>query len=374
MKTEKHITKPAIDVPSTKPPRDDSTLRTGVNFVVASAVVALILAARFATAAQAAGLASIGFETVRLAAMVVAALPLPWSVVRLILAVSGRRRAVLRFFTNAGSSFAAYFMAWAASIGVFEAGMGLSLATFPLAAGAVGIMYWNRARTLVPALVLPAAGLGVALYLHGYLTPERVETLILGTATALAFARLVRHETRPSEDRLKTLEAENEQLWKLSFRDALTGLYNRRFANETGITLFTRAARYREQLHVIMIDIDHFKKVNDALSHAVGDEVLKGVAEVILSSIRSSDTASRYGGEEFLVYIIRADPELVQFIANRIRDGVAARRFEQVPWKITVSAGIAGIQENDTLESLIDRSDKFLYQSKRTGRNRVSGF
>ncbi|HOZ71303.1 MAG TPA: GGDEF domain-containing protein [Spirochaetales bacterium] len=198
--------------------------------------------------------------------------------------------------------------------------------------------------------------------------------LAFGVIVALYAADTVKKSVLPSEERLRALSLENEELWNLSFRDTLTGLYNRRYIQQIAIHLFSRAVRYKEQLHVLMIDIDHFKRVNDKLGHAVGDEVLKGVAQTIQATIRTSDTVARFGGEEFIVYMVRSDPETTQFIANRIRDGVAAVQFPGVPWQITISVGVAGLQENDTIDSLVERSDQFLYVSKHRGRNRVSGF
>jgi diguanylate cyclase (GGDEF)-like protein len=106
----------------------------------------------------------------------------------------------------------------------------------------------------------------------------------------------------------------------------------------------------------------------------VGDEVLKLVAQTIQSTLRTSDTVARYGGEEFIVYMVRSDPETTQFVANRIRDGVAATQFPDVPWTVTISIGVAGLQDGDSMESLVERADQFLYVSKHHGRNRVSGF
>jgi diguanylate cyclase (GGDEF)-like protein len=123
-----------------------------------------------------------------------------------------------------------------------------------------------------------------------------------------------------------------------------------------------------------MIDIDHFKRVNDMVSHAVGDEVLKGVGQAIQSCLRTSDSVSRYGGEEFLAFVVQAEAEVAQFIANRIREAVASRVFDEVPWRVTISIGVASVEADDDLESLVDRADKYLYSSKRGGRNRVSGF
>lgn len=240
---------------------------------------------------------------------------------------------------------------------------------------AISVMLWNHPRILgslsVLAVLLLLAG---QLLLQKALTVEFISILGFGLLLSFFGSELVRRNLAPTEARLKSLEAENQELWNLSYRDSLTGLFNRRYMQQTTSHIFARAVRYREQLHVLMLDIDHFKKVNDKLGHAVGDEVLKAVSATIQSCIRSSDVAARYGGEEFIIFIVQANSELTQFIANRIRDGVAALNIPGVPWPVTISIGVAGLQDGDSQESLIERADKFLYTSKHQGRNRVSGF
>jgi len=238
-----------------------------------------------------------------------------------------------------------------------------------------GMALWNRGLLLAILTVVAAGGLGTLRFvMAGAINLE--DLTILGTALLLAqfSAETIRHTLAPTEERVRSLEAENRELWDLSYRDSLTAIFNRRYVQQIATQLFTRAVRYHEQLHVLMLDIDHFKRVNDKLGHAVGDEVLKAVAATIQAFVRSSDALARYGGEEFIVYIVQANPELVQFIANRIRDGVANLHLERVPWTVTISIGVAGLQSADTLDSLVERADKFLYKSKQQGRNRVSGF
>jgi diguanylate cyclase (GGDEF)-like protein len=228
---------------------------------------------------------------------------------------------------------------------------------------------------LIIATIGAIAGIGAIMALTGKtLGIEVASILSVSFSLALFSADVVRKNIKPSEERLMSLEAENKELWNLSYRDGLTGLYNRRYMEQVAEQLFSRAVRYREPLHVLMLDIDHFKKVNDKLGHQVGDEVLQNVAATIQSIIRTSDTVARYGGEEFIAFLVQSNSEITQFIANRIRDGVAATQFSDVPWQITISIGVAGLQDGDTMNSLIDRADQFLYSSKHHGRNRVSGF
>ena len=133
------------------------------------------------------------------------------------------------------------------------------------------------------------------------------------------------------------------------------------------------AWKWSAPLSVLALDLDSFKKVNDTLGHAVGDEVLKAIAASIQAFVRSSDIIARYGGEEFIVYLVESNTEMTQFVANRIRDGVASLHIENVPWTVTISIGIASLKETDTIEDQIARADQFLYISKKNGRNRVSG-
>ncbi len=238
-----------------------------------------------------------------------------------------------------------------------------------------GFVIWSRPGFLVlSALACAAAIFQLAVLSGEAVTIEFASVLVFGVMLSVFGANIVRNSVLPSEERLKNLEAENEELWNLSYKDTLTGLYNRRYIQQVATHLFSRAIRYKEPLHVLMLDIDHFKKVNDKLGHAVGDEVLKVVAQTIQGAIRTSDTVSRYGGEEFIVYMVKSNPEITQFIANRIRDSVAAIRFPGVPWSVTISIGVAGLQDGDSMEGLVERADQFLYMSKHHGRNRVSGF
>jgi len=273
------------------------------------------------------------------------------------------------FILAAWSTFAASFDLLAGA-GPLALVAGLSVASLygwdrPLRSAAVGA-----------AACLVAAGVSVAASTLGGrgLDYESLALMLVSLCLSLAIPWTIRSYVAPSRDQLRTLEMENRQLWELSFKDALTGLYNRRFAQETGRNLFQRARRYREDFHVLMIDVDRFKRVNDELSHSRGDEVLKAIAAIIQSCLRSSDSVSRYGGEEFLVFLVRSDSQVAQFVADRIRSTIESTSFAGVPWTVTISVGVAGIKDDDSLESLIDRADGFVYSSKRGGRNRVSGF
>ncbi len=176
---------------------------------------------------------------------------------------------------------------------------------------------------------------------------------------------------------------ENAQLHKktelLSLTDDMTGLFNFRFFQQKLKDEIIRSKRYQRDLSILMLDIDHFKQVNDTYGHTKGDFVLKKVSEVITFTVRDVDISSRYGGEEFVVILPETEQRDTLLIAERIR-----KRVEEIDMsgeeglenlKITISIGVASFPENAATEkSLIEAADKALYLAKRTGRNRVVGY
>jgi diguanylate cyclase (GGDEF)-like protein len=278
-----------------------------------------------------------------------------------------------------GDARSVTLLAWSMALSIADVLAGSGPAVFVFGAAFAAAIGWDRMRRFVAlavsgSVLIALASAASSVLGTGPFRPGDLLVAAAAAAAAVAVARTVKSYVAPGRERLLSLERENKQLWDLSFRDSLTGLYNRRFAQETGRILVSRARRYHEQLHVFMLDIDHFKRVNDLVSHAVGDEVLKGVAQAIQSCLRTSDSVARYGGEEFLAFVVQAEAEVAQFIANRIRETVASRKFESVPWQVTVSIGVASAAGDADLDKLVDRADEYLYASKRGGRNRVSGF
>jgi diguanylate cyclase (GGDEF)-like protein len=154
--------------------------------------------------------------------------------------------------------------------------------------------------------------------------------------------------------------------------DALTGLFNRRAAAERLVLERARAERQRAPLSVLMLDIDHFKRINDRCGHAAGDGVLLAVADVLRHELRASDLGVRHGGEEFLV-ILPGDSAAQAFeVAERIRGEVAqlAVPLDGDTASITISVGIATFNGSESDEQLIARADAALYRAKQGGRNR----
>jgi len=166
-----------------------------------------------------------------------------------------------------------------------------------------------------------------------------------------------------------------QQMYEMTVRDPLTRLHNRRYLDERLQTEFAFAARHRTSLSVLVIDVDHFKRVNDTVGHQAGDAVLRGLAAALQRMVRTEDLLARYGGEEFVVAARGIDERSAGIFAERIR-----RNVEQleIPWadsrlKITVSVGLAHMGERryPAPDALVAAADGALYQAKKGGRNRV---
>lgn len=159
------------------------------------------------------------------------------------------------------------------------------------------------------------------------------------------------------------------QLSDLSSHDPLTGLKNRRYFTHNFYDECARSLRRKEELSLLFLDIDHFKKVNDHHGHHIGDVVLKEVATFMKKKCRPYDTPVRWGGEEFIILLRGTDEKNAILFAERVRAGIESGRHMSVP--VTISIGLAQHIVNDTLETLVDKADAALYHAKQTGRNRV---
>jgi len=154
--------------------------------------------------------------------------------------------------------------------------------------------------------------------------------------------------------------------------DGLTGLANRRAAAAALHAEAARAQRLETPLSVVLADLDGFKDVNDAHGHAVGDEALRVFAEVLRETLRESDVAGRWGGEEFLLLLPGADEEGAAQLAERVRSGLAARRIPGVPGlRVTASFGVAAYTGETNTEQVVAAADRALYRAKRAGKDRV---
>lgn len=163
-----------------------------------------------------------------------------------------------------------------------------------------------------------------------------------------------------------------EQVHRMATTDGLTGVFNRRHFTELAARQFAVAVRNCRPLIAVMVDIDHFKAINDAYGHAIGDEVIRAVAGALQGEVRAPDVLGRYGGEEFALILseVHGDPVA---IGERLRAAVAALDVtgRGEPVRVTVSVGFAELKPDDSLERLLSRADEALYRAKAAGRNQV---
>ncbi len=175
---------------------------------------------------------------------------------------------------------------------------------------------------------------------------------------------LIRHKRH-----IEQLRNVRSRTVSLAVIDSLTGLYNRRYLDSHLAALAERHAAEGKPLAVAVVDIDHFKAINDTHGHAVGDEVLCDVARVLERNIRASDLVARQGGEEFVVVMPNTDTAGAELVASRLR-----RKIADMPTRspVTVSIGVAATRAHgDTPDRLLKRADDALYEAKRGGRNQV---
>ncbi len=178
---------------------------------------------------------------------------------------------------------------------------------------------------------------------------------------------------RAFERRRYSLDAAMQKLADLAMRDDLTGLYNRRYVMEVLGRQKALADRGHVGFTLCYCDLDHFKRVNDRFGHQRGDDVLREFGELADQVVRSVDFVSRFGGEEFLLVLVDADAEEAGRVASRL--GERTRALEVDPrhpdYRLSVSVGIAEFRPGETIEDVIQRADRALYQAKSSGRDRV---
>lgn len=188
----------------------------------------------------------------------------------------------------------------------------------------------------------------------------------IGTHDNLAALKLAINEV------INILRKTNNKLRTLAETDPLTGIYNRRRLFEILDLDLKRIRRYKNHLSIAMLDLDHFKQINDNYGHIVGDQILRNTVQIITPNIRKADVLGRYGGEEFLLIMINTSKKQAFLVSEKIR-----KLFEQTKHSkgahVTISIGVAEFQEEDTLESLLKRADQALYKAKEK-RNKVICF
>lgn len=251
---------------------------------------------------------------------------------------------------------------------------------FYLVAMLFGVLRLNAARLMTLAAIALLAH-GTVLHLSFLRDPAmNVKAALIEYAVLMIvlpwFAAMGgyvnRLRTRLSDSH-KELRKAFDRLGEVAIRDELTGAYNRRFLMETLARERSRAERLAEPFSVCLLDIDHFKSINDGFGHSAGDAVLRHFAALAPRGLRGVDTFGRFGGEEFLLVLPDTDRNGALAAAERVRAATEAAAFPGLPpdKRITVTAGVATHAKGEDVSSLLARADDALYQGKHAGRNRV---
>lgn len=256
---------------------------------------------------------------------------------------------------------------------ILDSGTGSGLVTFQ-GAWEVCVFPLRDYRGTIDAS-LPPAGLVVvwkdasdkwALFLKSQKT-----NIIYAVCALILVETLLVLGWRYSQKRLQDIiDTQTSELHKLATTDGLTGAYNHRTIEQLINKEIARSKRYENSFSVLMIDVDHFKKVNDEFGHLVGDNVLIELVKRIKALVRDSDVLGRWGGEEFLLLAAESDLETASLLAERIRTAISHPPFAKSR-TITVSIGVTQFHSSDNSSTMIARADEALYKAKNDGRNRV---
>ncbi|GAB4089573.1 GGDEF domain-containing protein [Hydrogenophaga soli] len=272
---------------------------------------------------------------------------------------------------------------WAVALTLMDQAIGSGISAFINASLAVGMVLLLRPRTTL--LLQLSAWLVLALLL-GWTTddPARLTTLRMNAATACALAllvstllwrRYVQAELlqRALADTNRQLEQQRAELETLATRDPLTGVFNRREFVHRAQQALAQAQRHGHELAVLMVDLDHFKSVNDRFGHPVGDEVLRQVTRLMLQNVRQTDCLARLGGEEFALLLPCTPASNALHLADKLRQKLADTPIEPLGEPITASLGLSCLTAGQqlTLDTLLQRADQALYRAKELGRNRT---
>src|SRR5215210_4196298 len=211
---------------------------------------------------------------------------------------------------------------------------------------------------------------GLSLGANDYISkPFKAEELLARVYVALRLKRERDSLRKRAEEAIARADVAQER----AMTDALTGLLNRYGLQHILVREMAETRRYNRPLSCLMIDIDHFKTVNDMQGHLAGDTALQQVTSVLTENVRGSDVVFRYGGEEFLVLLPETDLKGSISLAEKIRSAAHSRSFgdgERI-FSLTLSAGVATLWDNESGNDMIARADMALYQAKEQGRNRV---
>jgi diguanylate cyclase (GGDEF)-like protein len=229
----------------------------------------------------------------------------------------------------------------------------------------------NAVKTYVPGFLETQSEMCVPLIFFG----EKLGVLALDRASHDAFDQ---DEIQPLESVADICAAaiQNanyfERMKQLAYVDGLTGIFNRRYFEMRIAEELERASRFMGRMSVIMVDIDHFKRLNDEFGHLLGDEVLRGVSNILKQQLRKVDMVCRYGGEEFAIVVPETTGANTLVVAEKLRRQIETHPFPGVPRPVTISCGVADYpSQGSTRDELVAAADSALYQAKQAGRNRV---
>jgi diguanylate cyclase (GGDEF)-like protein len=229
----------------------------------------------------------------------------------------------------------------------------------------------------VLAMVLLGAVMGVLSRIDPVYYPPQLELLRFGVMLAslpvLIFtAYLIAIWRKRLSSQRRELKAALAQVQQLATRDALTGLYNRRHIQERLAYAAQRYQRYGERFTVALIDLDHFKRINDAHGHQVGDQALIAFASAASMVLRDTDTLARWGGEEFLFVMPNTSPQKATIALDRVRETLNSIVVSDIApeMRLRFSAGLAMHEDGEGTERTLDRADQALYKAKSAGRDR----
>ena len=208
---------------------------------------------------------------------------------------------------------------------------------------------------------------------------DEIGTLMQGFSRMLGTIESQAQEINTFAGRLdaayKELETTNSRLKEFSFKDDVTGLYNRRFFSIRLEEEISRYRRFNHPVSVVLLDLDGFKDVNDRLGHAAGDEILRDIAQILLKHSRGINVISRYGGDEFVVLLVETPKAGARLYADRIRQVVSTYPFSH-GCRITASFGVSSLPEDIAAapDDIVKTADEALYAAKRAGKNKVAGY